>query len=203
MSPTAELTLSGRRGRLVAAFSKAAAEEGYAHLDLATVARYAGLTLADFEAEFDGVECALLAAQEVFLERLRSEAIAACENCEGWPDRVRAALAAVLDSLQEAGPMARVFAVEATASSFAAAECQRAALEECAAHLGEGRRLHPRSAGLPELTERLLVGGAAAIVCAHLLAEDTAALPALGPELALALLAPYLGEAEALRVLAG
>jgi AcrR family transcriptional regulator len=203
MSVTAELALSERRPRLIAAFSKAAAEEGYAHLDLDTVARYAGLTVADFEAEFDGVEAALLAAQEAFHGRLRSEALAACEGCEDWSGQVRAALAAVLASLIEAGPMARVFAVEVPASSFAAAEFQLTALEECADLLRQGRSLDPRAALLPELTERLLVGGAAAIVCSHLLAEDTTALPALAPELATAFLAPYLGVAEALRVAAG
>ena len=203
MSATAELALSERRPRLIAAFSKAAGEDGYAQLDLGTAARYAGFTVADFEAEFGSVESALLAAQEAFLERLRVEALAASEESDDWPFKVRAVLDAVLASLLEAGPLPRVFAVEATASSFAAADRQLAVLDECADLLREGRRFHPRAALLPELTERLLVGGAASIVCSHLLAEDTAALQALGPELTMAFLAPYLGEAEARRVARG
>jgi hypothetical protein len=199
MSATAELALSQRRPRLIDAFSKAAAEGGYADLDLATIARYASLTVADFEAEFDSVECALLAAQDAFLERLRSEALAACEACEDWPGQVRAALSAVLGWLVEAHGLARVLWVEGTAASLAAAEHRFAALEGFASVLREGRMRQPQAAPLPPSAERILIGGVASIVSAHLLAEDPAALSALEPELLEVLLVPYLGAEEAAR----
>lgn len=197
MSATAELALSERRPRLVDAFSKAVAEGGYADLDLATVARYAGLTVADFEAEFDSVECALLAAQDAFLERLRREALEASEACEDWPGQVRAALSVVLGWLVEAHGLARALWVEGAATSLAAAERRFAAMEGFAALLREGRMRDPRAAPLPPSAERILVGGVASIVSAHLLAEDPAALSALEPELAQILLVPCLGAEEA------
>jgi hypothetical protein len=200
MSATAEPALSGRRPRLIAAFSKATAEGDHAQLDLATVARYAGLTVADFEAEFDGVECALLAAQDAFLGRLHSEALGACEACEDWPGQVRAALSAVLGWLVEAHSLARVLWAEGTAASLAAAERRFVALEGFASLLREGRVHYPQAASLPAPTERVLIGGVASIVSAHLLAEDPAALAALEPELLEILLVPYLGAAEAGRV---
>lgn len=189
----------GERERLIAAFGKAAAEHGYKDLTLDHVARYAGLSRARYEAHFGTKEQGLVAAQDVFLDRLRLDVLTACEMPEEWPVRVRAALGAVIASLVEGSTLARVFAVEATAASFAAAERQFTALEQFAALLRDGRRRYPQAASLPAPTERVLIGGIASIVSEHLLAEDPGALPVLEPQLVESLLAPYLGEGEAKR----
>ena len=202
MSTTIREVAADRRARLLAAFSKAAAEDGYARLDIHTVARYAGVDVAAFDQEFETKERALVAAQEIFLEGLWIEVLAAAEGPGEWAEKVRAALSAALASLVELGTVARVFTVEATAASFAAADRQYVALEAFASLLREGRRRYPRADSLPFLTERLLVGGVASIISAHLMAEDLAALPALEPELVETLLAPYLGESEARRIAA-
>jgi AcrR family transcriptional regulator len=190
------------RDRLIAAFGKAAAEHGYRDLTVDHVARYAGLSRARYEAHFDTKEQGLVAAQDVFLDRLWLDVFAACDSPLEWPAKVRAAVRAVISSLVEASTLARVFAVEATAVSFAAAERQFAALEQFASLLREGRARHPRAASLPPPTERVLVGGIASIVSQHLLAEDPEALSALEPELVVALLIPYVGEVEAKRAAA-
>jgi AcrR family transcriptional regulator len=191
-----------RRARLVAAFSKAAAEQGYSRLDVSTVARYGGVSVAEFEEHFQSVEQALVAAQEAFLERLWLDIEAACEGAGEWPEKVRDAVAAVIDSLVEASAIARVFAIEAPGVSFAAAERQYAALNCLAAVLRVGRRSYTRAASLPDSSERALVGGTVSIVCEHLLAEDPTAIPRLRGELVELLLSPYLGEEEARRVAA-
>lgn len=188
------------RDRLIAAFGKAAAEHGYREVTPERVARYAGLPRSRYEAHFETKERALVAAQDAFLERLWADALSACEARGEWPGKVRAALGAVIASLVEASTLARVFWVEATAASFAAAERQFAALERFATLLRDGRRHYPQAASLPVPTELVLIGGVASIVGAHLLAEDPAALPALEPELVETLLVPYLGEGEARRV---
>lgn len=190
------------RDRLIAAFGKAASEHGYRDLTVDHVAHYAGLSRARYEAHFDTKEQGLVAAQDAFLDRLWLDVLAACEAPEEWPAKVRAALGAVISSLVEASTLARVFAVEATAASFAAAERQFAALEQFASLLREGRRRYPRAASLPAPTERVLIGGIASIVSQHLLAEDPGALPALESQLVESLLVPYLGEGEAKRAAA-
>jgi AcrR family transcriptional regulator len=193
----------GERDRLIAAFGKAASEHGYRDLTLDQVAHYAGLSRARYEAHFDTKEQGLVAAQDVFLDRLWLDALAACEAPDEWPAKVRAALRVVISSLGEASTLARVFAVEATAASFAAAERQFALLEQFASLLREGRRRYPRAASLPPPTERLLIGGVASIVCEQLLAENPAAIFALEPQLLESLLIPFLGEGEAKRAAAG
>jgi hypothetical protein len=140
-----------------------------------------------------------MAAYDYFLERLWVEASAACEEAETWPARVKGALGAVLASLVEASSMARAFVIEASAASIAGAERQIAVMDRFAALLREGRDACPGAAGLPEATERALVGGVSSIVSGCLLAEDPQALPALEPQLVELLLIPYLGAEQAKR----
>ncbi len=192
----------GDRALLVAAVAKVAAERGYADLTVERVARYAGVSRATFEAHFESAEQGLLAAQEAFIDRLWQDVTAACEAPGEWPQKVRAALAAVLAALAEASPLARVFAIEGTAASLALIERQHAAFDRFAALLREGRRHYPETAALPEAIELALVGGIASIVSRCLLAEEPQAIDALEPQLVELVLAPYLGAEEARRVAA-
>lgn len=190
----------GERERLVAAFTKAAVEQGYRKIDVERVARYAGFPRERVELHFSSKEGGLLAAQEAFLEVLWLEAIEACEFVKEWPLRVQASLRAVTNAMVEADAVARTFTVEAAASSLAAAERLFAAVDRYAALLREGRRLYPRAESLPPATERALVGGIASILCEHLLAEDPEAILGLEPQLVELLLTPYLGAGEARRI---
>lgn len=191
------------RERLIAAFGKAASEHGYRDVTVDQIARYAGLSRSHFERHFKSKERGLVAAQDAFLDRIWLEILGACQEPTDWPRQVQAALHAALAAVVEASPLARVFAVEATAASLAAAERQFAAIDQYASLLGEGRRRYPQAATLPQATERALVGGIVSILCGHLLAEDPAAIPRLESQLVELLLIPYVGEVEAKRVSAG
>jgi AcrR family transcriptional regulator len=188
------------RARLVSAFARAVADHGYRELRIEDVSRGARLPQARFEAHFGSKEEGLIAAQDVFLDRLWLEVRAACESSVEWPAKVRAALHCVIDSLVEASALARVLTVEATGASLAAAERHYATLERFASLLRDGREHYPRAAPLPALAERMLIGGLDSIFRERLLAEEPTALRPLEPALAQLLLAPYLGEAEARRV---
>jgi AcrR family transcriptional regulator len=190
------------RERLLAAIAKAAGEQGYEGVTVERVARYAGLPPATFAAHFENTEQAMLAAYDSFLERLWADAASACQGAGLWPDRVKAAVGAILESLVEASSLARAFVVEAATASLAGAERQVAAMDRFASLLREGRGVYPQADALPEATERALVGGLASIVSGCLLAEDPQALPGLEPELVELVLIPYLGVEEARRAVA-
>jgi AcrR family transcriptional regulator len=189
----------GQRERLVAAFAKAAAEYGYVRLEVEQVLRYAGLPRATFDEHFTGKEQGLVAAQDAFFEGLWLDVAPACEVSGEWPVKVRAAVVAILTTLYEADSLARVFAVEATSVSLVAVERQFAMLDQFAELLRDGRSHYPAARSLPEMTERILVGGIASIVSGHLLMEDSQAIPSLENELVELVLIPYLGAAEARR----
>lgn len=189
----------GQRERLVAAVSKAAAEHGYAGLTIERIVDYAGVDRDVFDAHFDSREQGLLAAQEAFLERLLWEATGACERPGPWPLRLRAALRAVLSSLIESAALARVLTVEADAAGLPLMERRLAALDDFARLMRRGREGHPTPA-LPEVTERVLVGGVASLLRQRLLREEPTATAPLEAELTELLLIPYLGRPEARRV---
>jgi AcrR family transcriptional regulator len=191
------------RERLVAAFGRVASEHGYSQLTVEQVLLYAKVSRATYEAHFETKEQGLIAAQDAFLDRLWLEVVAACDEPVEWPLRVRAALDAVLGSMVEASALARVFAVEAAATSVAAAERQLAALDRFATLLRDGRRHYPQAASLPDATERAVIGGVASILAGHLLMEDPEAIPPQEPELVELLLMPYIGVSEARRVATG
>ncbi len=191
------------RTRLVDAFSRVAGERGYAQVDVDAISRSAGASPQQFAQQFESVEQLFGAAQEVFLERLWLDLVAACEEAGEWPQRVRAAVDALVASLSEASAVARVFAIEAPGVSFAAAERQFSAVNRLAALLRDGRSLYPDAARLPEITERALIGGAISIVAEHLLDENPQALPRLREELVEVLLSPYLGPERARVVATG
>lgn len=191
------------RERLVAAVAKAAAEHGYARLTVEQVVRYAGVPPATFDANFESLEQAVVAAQEAFLQRLQAEVAAACDPEKTWPENVRGALYAGLDYLVEASALARVFAIEAAAASLAARERQFATLDGFSELLRDGRKHYAAAAQMPPTMERALVGGIASIVSDRLLSEEPAALAELEPQLAEFLLVPYLGRSEARRIAQG
>lgn len=193
-------TPEAQRERLVAAISRAAAEQGYDKLTVEHVIRYAGVPAATFYEHFSTKEQGLMAAFDAFLDRLWLEVSAVCETDAEWPEKVGAAVGVTLSYLAEASNVARVFAVEAAAASLAASERQFAALESFAALLADGRRLYPRAEQLPAPSERALIGGIASIISGHLLAEEPQALVDLEPELIELVLIPYLGINEARRV---
>jgi AcrR family transcriptional regulator len=182
---------------VISAFGKAVAEQGYRGLTLDAVARTAGMPKARIEVHFATTESGLIAAQEAFLDRLWLEVVVACKAPAAWPRQVSAGLASAIGSLAEASAQARVFTVEATGVSLAAAERHFAAIDQFASLLAEGRKRYPRAGSLPVLAERTLIGGVASIAAATLLAEDPAALSLQLPQLTEMLLIPYLGEAEA------
>lgn len=191
------------RARLVAAFGRAAAEHGYADLRIEQVLHYARVSQATYESLFASKEQGLIAAQDAFLDRLWLEVVTACETPAEWPFRVRAAVEAVLNAMVEASSLARVFAVEAAATSVAAAERQLAALDRFADLLRDGRRHYPDAAELPDVTERVVIGGVSSIIAGHLLMEDPQAIPPHEGQLVELLLLPYIGISEAKRVAAG
>jgi AcrR family transcriptional regulator len=188
------------RARIVAGITKAVIERGHARLTLEQILRYAGVSADTFHSHFASTEGGILAAQDAFLDRLWLEVTAACDPELEWIENLRASIAAGLAYISEASALARVFAVEAAASSLAISERQFATMDAFAGLLRRGRERHPLAAELPEVTERVLVGGIASIVTSHLLSEDPRALEGLEPQLAELVLVYDLGRDEARRI---
>jgi AcrR family transcriptional regulator len=191
---------AAERERIVAGITKAVGERGHARLTLDEILRHSGVSKDSFESHFETTEQGVVAAQGAFLDRLWLEVTGACGAERSWVANLRSGLAAALSYLGEASGLARVFAVEAAASSLAVSERQFAVLDRFAGLLRKGRDANPRAASLPALTERVLLGGIASIVTADLLSEEADELAALEPQLTELVLVFYLGKDEARRI---
>lgn len=198
---------SGRAGaeereRLVDAFTKVAAERGYAATEIDAVVAEAGLDGSAFGAHFRDKRQCLLAAYDHFFDRLIVEIEDAMDLGAPWPEQVKAGVTAALGFVIEGAGTARLFAIEALAVGPPAIERYSAAIERIVALLRLGRERSDVAAALPSLTEAVAVAGAVSLVTAALLAEEQAGLSELEPHLVEALLQPYVGSREAHRLAA-
>jgi AcrR family transcriptional regulator len=186
-----------KRERLVDAFTKVAAERGYAATEVEEVAREAGLSRAAFDAVFRDKRQCLLAAYDSFFDRLVGEIEAAIDPRMPWPRQVESGIGAALGFVAESNGAARLFAVEALSVGPPAIDRYIAAIERVVAILRLGRERARGAAALPELTEAVMVAGAVSLVTAALLAEEQERLPRFESELVEVLLLPYAGSGGA------
>jgi AcrR family transcriptional regulator len=193
--------LEAQRERLIDAFTKIASERGYAKTTVEEIAALAGVPEAAFFEHFESKDQCLTAAYDAFVDRMVEEAQQAAD-VEEWPLKVREAVAAGLGFVTETATRARFFAVEAPAAGPIVFERHIAAMARIVFLLRSGRDHYPRAADLPEMTEQVLVGGAACLVSSALLSEEHSRLPSLESQLVELLLTPYLGRDEARRIAA-
>lgn len=191
-----------QRKRLIDAFTRSASERGYAKTTVRDVAAAAGVSRSAFYEHFSSKHQCLSAAYDAYIDRMVEEAGQASANGEEWPLRVKEAVAAGLSYVAESAPPARFFAVDAPAAGPSIFERHVAAMARIVFLLRSGRDHYPDAADLPDLTEQILVGGAASLVSSALLSEEHTRLPSLESELVETILTPYLGRDEARRIAA-
>jgi AcrR family transcriptional regulator len=184
------------RERLVDAFTKRAAECGYAKTKVGDVTSVAGLPPSAFYAHFRNKRQCLLAAYDTFFDRLIGEIEDSMDLEDPWPRQVQAGVAAALGFVIESNGSARLFAVEAPSVGAPAIDRYGAAIHRIVVLLRSGRARAGEDSALPALTDPVLVAGVVYLVTAALLAEDDLLLERLGPRLAEVLLLPCASPGE-------
>ena len=99
-----------QRERLLEAAIRVVAEKGYAATTVADLTREAGISRTTFYGMFEDKEGCFLAAYDGVIDALVRRVTAAYEAEEGWPNRARAGLAALLEALAEEPAIARMAA---------------------------------------------------------------------------------------------
>jgi AcrR family transcriptional regulator len=196
----AEFVERNQRQRLLASLIRTVAEVGYNGTTITNLAAGAGVTTRTVYKYFDSVEACFLAAFEAAAELLAERLAEAYRGEQGWPQRVRAALAAALEFFAAEPELARLLLTEPFVAGPDVARRYQEQVERLAPYLREGRELSAAAASFPETTERGLIGSIASQIGRKASAGEADSLPALLPELAQFALTPYLGPAEARRV---
>jgi AcrR family transcriptional regulator len=198
-----EVIARSQRERLLEAAIRVVAEKGYAATTVADLTREAGISRTTFYSMFEDKEGCFLAAYDGVIDALVRRVTVAYEAEEGWPNRARAGLAALLDALAEEPAIARMALVEVGAAGPAAQRRYRAALQRLTPFFDEGRDFAPGGRNLPANTSRMAIGAVAGLISDEVIEGRAEYLPKLLSEVLFATLTPYIGPAAATREVGG
>jgi AcrR family transcriptional regulator len=186
-----------QRERLLDAAVDVVAAKGYGATTVADLTKEAGVSRTTFYEHFEDKEACFLAAFDTAADVLARRIAVAFETQEAWPDRVRAGLAALLESLAGEPQIARLALVDVGSAGPQAQRRYRAALQRMTPFFDEGRDFAPGGRRLPANTSRMVVGAVTGLVSDEIEAGRAERLPEMLPEVLFASLVPYLGPAAA------
>lgn len=191
-----EFVTKNQRDRLAAGIIATVAESGYHEATITQIAAAAGVSRRTFYSYFSSKEECFSDAYQLLADHLAAAMGEAGEAEKRWPARVRAQLAALLDSLAANPDLVRFAFVAAPAAGGEFTKRYRALLERL---VGVVISEHPTAKGRQPSrgTEYAMAGGLAALLVARVNAGEGEQLPELLPELLELVLAPYIGRERA------
>jgi AcrR family transcriptional regulator len=190
-----------QRERLIAAIAAALDEHGYDRTTVAKISGKAGVSKSDFYAHFGSKDACFVAGYEAMVEGLRKEVLAACKGRRDWAEGVCAGLAAALAWLAAEPGRANLLLVEGLRAGPDVYGLLQRAIESFVPYLRDGAPAGTGAVGPPEATDEAVVGGIASLLGRRVLAGEADSLDRFFPELAEFALTPYLGRAEARRII--
>lgn len=175
-SPSAERDGPGRghvteiqRARMIAAMIDVVSEGGRSNATVAHVVSRSGVSRRTFYEVFEDFEDCFLAALDQSIAGASEYVHEAYDPQAKWHVRIRAALIAVLEFLEDEPAMARLCIVETLGAGRKVHERRLSALDPVIAAVDEGRRESRSATALPQLTGEGVVGGVLSVLHARLL----------------------------------
>lgn len=196
-----EYVAADQKRRLIAALAEVLDERGYDGATVAAVSREAGVSKSDFYIHFASKDHCFLAAYDEAVERVRAEVLAACGDRAEWADGVCAGLEAALAALSAQPAQANLLLVEGLRAGPGLYGRYRGAVESFVPYLRAGSLPATGRSWPAEDADEAVVGGIASLLGRRVLAGEAERLDRFLPELAEFALAPYLGAAEARRII--
>jgi AcrR family transcriptional regulator len=182
-----------QRNRIHQAMIEVVSERGYPETRVVDVIGVAGVSRKTFYELFDSKEDCFLAAYDVLLDNLLGDVSNAFEARSGgsWPERIAAALEALLQHLAEHPDEARFAIVEVLAAGPKALARRDAALRQFTGFLEAGRS--ETSVELPGITSLSIAGGINELLYSEILHGAVGRLPGRLPDLMFWVTLPFLG----------
>ncbi len=190
-----------QRRRLLRAFTEIVARDGLDDAGVGRVCRRAGVSRRTFYDLFSDREACFLAAFDDAVERI-AQSVVPAYSCGGrWRERVRGALAALLECFEEEPALVHVCLIESTKGGPALHARRRSVLDVLIAAIDQGRS-EAKDGNVPVLlTGESVVGGAISVIQARALDQGMRSLIELLNPLMSMIVNPYLGAAAAKREL--
>lgn len=196
-----EFVAGNQQRRVIAAISNVLDERGYDGLTVAAISRRAGISKSDFYAHFASKDGCFAAAYDEVVEWLRGEVLAACEERSGWGDGVCAGIEAALAAFAAEPQQANLLLVEGLRAGQPICDRFQAAIESFVPYVRAGAPAGTSGERRSEAADEAVVGGIASLLGRRVLAGEAERLDRFFPELAEFALTPYLGVAEARRII--
>lgn len=198
-----EFIAHNQRERLIAGLTEALHEVGYQKTTVSLIGQRAGVSKSDFYKHFGSKDECFFAAYEAAIERIRGQVVGACAAHQEseWPPRVRDGLAALLKLLAADPAIASISLAEGLRAGRGVYDLYQAALESFVLCLRQGAPQLLDGHPVPPTTDEAVVGGIASVLARWVLAGEGEQMVGLLPDLLEFALAPYLGTAEARRII--
>jgi AcrR family transcriptional regulator len=195
-----EFVTSNQRERLLVAIADSLDEHGYDGTTVSQISKRARVSKSDFYRHFASKDECFLAAYDDAVERLRAEVLASCEQRRDWADGVCTALATALAALAAEPARANLLLVEGLRAGPGIYNRFQVAVDGFVPYLRAGA---PGTGGsdAAAAADEAVVGGIASLLGRRVLAGEAKRLEEFLPELAEFALTPYLGVAEARRII--
>lgn len=191
--PTLRLVISEKRRRILEGMLEAVGAEGYEETSVRTVLDRTGLYRQAFYDNFADKDACYLEAFEMGVERVEGLVRAAAASEQGWQDKLRAGLGALLDFFEAEPGIGRALAVEVHAAGPEALAKRAEALDR-AVEFVDRARVEADGAGTPPvIAAEGVVSGIHAVVHARLSSRTESGLRKLLPEFMYFAVLPYFG----------
>lgn len=187
-----------QRGRMIAALVEVAGERGAGGVTVAHIVGRSGVSRRTFYELFEDRDACFLAAFDLAVDRAAQLVLPVFQQPGAWGKRVRAALGALLEFLEDEPGMGRLLVVDALGAGPRALERRERIVKALIDAVEEGRR-EARSGVRPtRLTAEGVVGAVLAVLHARLTQGSPSMAGLLGPLMGIVVL-PYQGPAAAAR----
>jgi AcrR family transcriptional regulator len=200
-----EFVAQNQRERLIAGLTGALYEVGYQKTTVSLIGQRAAVSKSDFYKHFQSKDDCFFAAYEAAVERIRTEVVTACNahKKSEWSPRMQDGIAALLTFLAADPALASISLVEGLRAGRGVYDRYQAALESFIPYLRRGAPAAPDGGRVPAATDEAVVGGIASLLGRRVLAGEAERLDELLPDVLEFALTPYLGAAEARRIISG
>jgi AcrR family transcriptional regulator len=196
-----EFVAQNQRERLLAALADCLEDKGYDRTTVSLIGKRAGVSKSDFYKQFESKDACFIAAYDDAVERIRTKVLAACAERVDWASGVLAALSDLLDLLAAEPAQAQLVLVEGLRAGRGVYDRYQVALQSFVPYLRDGAPAPEGGSRPPQATDEAVVGGIASLLARRVLAGETKAMPGLLPDIAEFALTPYVGTAEARRII--
>src|ERR1700709_1492814 len=198
-----EFVAQNQRQRLIAGLTEALYQVGYQKTTVSLIGERASVSKSDFYKHFESKDDCFFAAYESAVARIRGEVVEACAAHEkgDWSPRVRDGLASLLTLLAANPALAGIALVEGLRAGRGVYDRYQAAVESFVPHLRRGAPDAPDGGPVPAATDGAGGGGIASLLGRRVLAGEAEQIDELLPDVLEFALTPYLGAAEARRII--